>query len=226
MTAHDELAASLSERRSADRGYDETMRFDKSPPPLARALAVTIDKALTTLSRLRRAIKGYATVGRFASHGTGFRFDPDGQYTYGSITVGNEVNLGTRPTILATRARVMIGDHVMFGPNVTIRGGNHRFDITGLYIDEVTDDMKRAEDDRGVVIEGDVWIGGDATILHGVTIGRGSIIGASAVVTRNVPPYSIVGGNPARVIRARFDPDEIAEHERKLARRHDGGTAK
>ena len=67
-----------------------------------------------------------------------------------------------------------------------------------------------------MVIEDEVWVGGGATILHGVTIGRGSVIGAGAVVTKSVPPYSVVAGNPARVIRERWDAATIAAHEAKL----------
>jgi maltose O-acetyltransferase len=168
-------------------------------------------------------VKGYATVNEFASRGDQFEFDPDGIYSYSTIHVGSHVNLGTRPTLLATHGRIVIGDHVMFGPNVSIRGGNHRFDIPGLYVDEVTDHMKRPEDDLGVVIEDDVWIGGGATILHGVTIGRGSIIGAAAVVTKSVPPYSVAAGNPARVIRPRWNAGEIQEHEAALMEREATG---
>lgn len=61
-----------------------------------------------------------------------------------------------------------------------------------------------------VIIGNDVWIGAEAMILSGVTIGDGAVIGARAVVTKDVPPYAIVGGNPARVIRMRFDEATIA----------------
>ena len=59
------------------------------------------------------------------------------------------------------------------------------------------------------VIGNDVWLGYRSTILPGVTIGDGAIIGMGSVVTKDVPPYSIVGGNPAKVIKLRFEPDEI-----------------
>lgn len=190
------------------------MRFHaKQPPTMVVRLARVLDLALGAGGRLRRAVRGYATVGRFGSHGDWFDFDPDGTYSYGSIHVGHHVNLGTRPTLLATRSEIRIGNHVMFGPGVTIRGGNHRFDIPGRYIDTIGDDEKRPQDDPGVVIEDDVWVGGNATILGGVTVGTGSVIAASAVVTKDVPPYSIVGGNPARVIRDRFTPEELAAHQ-------------
>ena len=69
----------------------------------------------------------------------------------------------------------------------------------------------RAWDNRGdIVVGSDVWIGYEAVILSGVTIGDGAIIGARAVVTRDVPPYTIVGGVPARPIRKRFDDAVIA----------------
>ncbi|CAN7472414.1 acyltransferase [Terrabacter sp. LjRoot27] len=161
-------------------------------------------------------IKGHATVGLFASRGDHFDFDPDGYYSYENIHVGHHVNLGTRPTLLATRAQIRIGNHVLFGPGVTIRGGNHRIDVQGVYLDQVDESMKRPDDDLGVVIEDDVWVGGNATILHGVTVGRGSVIGASAVVVRNVPPYSVVVGSPARVVRRRWDSACDASHERQL----------
>jgi acetyltransferase-like isoleucine patch superfamily enzyme len=61
-----------------------------------------------------------------------------------------------------------------------------------------------------VVIGNDVWIGAEAMILSGVTIGDGAVIGARSVVTKDVPPYAIVGGNPARVIRMRFDEATIS----------------
>lgn len=70
--------------------------------------------------------------------------------------------------------------------------------------------------DAPVVIEDDVWAGANVTILKGVTIGRGSVIAAGAVVTKSCPPYSIIGGVPARVIRTRFTPEQIKQHEEML----------
>ena len=152
----------------------------------------------------------------FGSYGRNFRFDPNGDYTYRNIHVGHDVHLGMRPTLNATRATIRIGSRVMFGPEVTIRGGNHRADAVGQFMFGVKDAQKRPEDDLGVVIEDDVWVGTRAVITHGVTIGRGAIVAAGAVVTKSAPPYAVVGGNPAIVIKFRWKVETILEHERLL----------
>lgn len=156
---------------------------------------------------------------RFAGHGRNFSFDPFGVYSYETITVGDNVNLGHRPVMIASRSYIRIGNDVMFGPEVTIRGGNHRIDIVGQPMARITDADKRPEDDPGVTIEDDVWVGTRAIILAGVTIGRGAVIAAGAVVTKSVAPYAIVAGNPARELRKRWDDATIAEHERLLSER-------
>ncbi len=168
---------------------------------------------LVCISRIWRGLRMLLYRPLFGSYGRNFRFDPDGDYTYATIHVGNDVHLGMRPTLNASRSRIRIGNKVLFGPEVTIRGGNHRTDLVGRFIFDVTDAEKRPEDDLGVLIEDDVWIGTRAVIVHGVTIGRGAIVGAGAVVTKDVPPYAIVGGVPARVIRFRWDVETILRHE-------------
>ena len=88
--------------------------------------------------------------------------------------------------------------------------------VLGKFITDIGDDNKLPENDQDVVFEGDNWIGMNSTILKGVTIGRGSIVAAGSVVNRSTVPYSIVGGVPAKVLRMRFTPEEIQEHERIL----------
>lgn len=66
------------------------------------------------------------------------------------------------------------------------------------------------------MIENDVWCGANVTILKGVTIGRGSVVAAGAVVTKSFPPYNIIGGVPAKLLKMRFTPEQIAEHERLI----------
>ncbi|MFH1425975.1 MAG: CatB-related O-acetyltransferase [Candidatus Kerfeldbacteria bacterium] len=96
-------------------------------------------------------------------------------------------------------------------------GGNHRVEWISTYPlhhladckDSLTADPIQTNGD--ITIGNDVWIGRRAIILSGVTIGDGAVVGAGAVVTKSVEPYTIVGGNPARVIRKRFDDSTIAK---------------
>lgn len=133
-----------------------------------------------------------------------------------NISIGDYSSIGEGTKILTTRAKVKIGTHVMFGPGVTIVSGNHRTDVIGKYMSQITDADKRPEDDRDVIIEDDVWIGANATILMGVTIGRGCVIAAGAVVNKDCPPYCVLGGVPARVLKTRFTLEQITEHEKAL----------
>ncbi|MFZ6021556.1 MAG: acyltransferase [Chloroflexota bacterium] len=142
-------------------------------------------------------------------------FDPADHFNFQNIELGDYVAIGKGATFLATESRIILGNKVMVGPNVTIIGGNHNTSVVGKYMYDVLE--KRPGDDEDVVIEDDVWIGSNAVILKGVTIRRGAIVAAGALVTKDVPPYSIVAGVPARVIKLRFDSlDTILEHERIL----------
>lgn len=87
-----------------------------------------------------------------------------------------------------------------------------------MFCGDITEDLKNHDIglDRPVIIEPDVWVGIDVTILMGVRVGRGSTIGAGSVVTKDVPPYSIVAGNPARFIKFYWSIDQIMQHEALL----------
>lgn len=123
------------------------------------------------------------------------------------------------PVILeAGEAGLIIGDYCSIGPNVTIILGNHRADLVSTYpfrtLSHFWPSAEGGQDDHSskgeVIIGNDVWIGAHATIMSGVTIGDGAVIAAQALVTKSVPPYAIVGGNPAKVIRYRFPEMVIA----------------
>lgn len=107
----------------------------------------------------------------------------------------------------------------MFGPHVCLFGGGHNTAVVGKFMVDVTE--KRPSDDLGVVIEDDVWVGSRAMILRGVTIRRGSIIGAGSVVTKTVLPYTVVAGCPAALIGQRFSLDQAVIHERTLYAIHE-----
>ncbi|HED36913.1 MAG TPA: acyltransferase [Ignavibacteria bacterium] len=149
----------------------------------------------------------------FYKCGSNVRFNPYDQFLYDSITFGDDIFVGKGACFFVSKG-LTVGNKVMFGPNVTIRGGNHNTSVLGKYMADVK--IKRQEDDAPVEIEDDVWVGTGVIILKGVTIGRGAIIAAGAVVNRNVEPYSIVGGVPAKHICFRWTADLISKHENIL----------
>ena len=111
------------------------------------------------------------------------------------IELGDNSGIGIDANI---SGKCIIGNNVMMGPQGIIYSRNHRFDDTERPMNE-----QGFYDEKAVVIGDDVWVGGRVTILPGVCVGSHSIIGAGAVVTKNVPEYAIVGGNPAKVIKYR-----------------------
>ncbi len=154
---------------------------------------------------------------QFASCGRNVHFYPVRSYFYyKTIEIGNNVYIGPGAMFLASDSTIKIGDNVLFGPNTSIIGGNHSTHIIGKYMADYTLSDKLPGDDQPVIIENDVWIGSGSIILKGVTVGRGSIIAAGAVVSKKVPPYAIVGGVPAKILKYRWSADEIIEHEKAL----------
>ena len=106
-----------------------------------------------------------------------------------------------------------IGNKVLIACNVAfLNSDDHRYDVVG----KAMWDSGRG-DKYKVIIEDDVWIGHGAILLTPVRVGRGAIVAAGSVVTKDVPRYAIVGGNPAKVIRMRFTPEQIEEHERLVS---------
>jgi acetyltransferase-like isoleucine patch superfamily enzyme len=99
---------------------------------------------------------------------------------------------------------IRIGDRVTIGPDVKILGGNHKIDFTAGHIWDFNDDNPVI---GGIVIGDGVWIGANSIILEGSNIGEGCVVGAGSVVTGFLPPWSVVGGVPARKIRTRFSDD-------------------
>jgi maltose O-acetyltransferase len=119
-------------------------------------------------------------------------------YTGWEIEIGDDSSLGIDCMIPYD---LKVGKDVMMGPFVVIVGGGHEFSRSDIPMR-----LQGRRKYQPVRIEDDVWIGARVIILSGVKIGKGAIIGAGAVVTKDVPPYAICAGNPARVIKYRNQP--------------------
>ena len=110
----------------------------------------------------------------------------------GDVVIGDHTRIGIHNTIIGP---VTIGNHVNLAQGITVTALNHNFDDTTKRIDE------QGIATKPVVISDDVWIGANAVILPGVTIGRHVVVAAGAVVTKDVPDNTIVGGVPATIIK-------------------------
>jgi len=161
-------------------------------------------KKKIALSILRLGAQPYKMLNAWGNRTLGYEV---GEYTYGA------------PMVVFPDGKLKIGKFCSISWNVTIYlGGNHRTDWIALY------PFAGREHDRWPDVEGvdsyltgkgdvtignDVWIGSDVIILSGITVGDGAAIGAGSVVTADVEPYSIVAGNPAKLIKKRFSDDQI-----------------
>lgn len=139
---------------------------------------------------------------------------------YRVVRLGDHVGIGHYCDVSSD---LIVGNHVLVAGSVAFLARDaHLPYILGT----TTFDSPRGDEYR-IVVEDDVWIGHGAIILSGVTIGRGSIVAAGAIVTKDVPPYSIVASPPSVVLKSRFSPEQILFHEAELRRQGViGGGAK
>ncbi len=156
---------------------------------------------------------GYLRGYRFKSAGKCFTVsDLDSFFKKNAIEAGDYVFIGRKAHLYAN---IKIGHFVIIASNVAVVGGDHRFDMVGVPIRFTGRD---GLEERLTVIEDDAWIGHGAIIIAGVKIGRGAIIGAGSVVTKDVPAYAIVAGVPARLVRYRFNEEQQKLHNESLDR--------
>lgn len=140
-----------------------------------------------------------------------------------NLTIGDNFYIGKYSII---ECDAIIGNNVIFANHVSLIGRyDHHYQQVGTptrLASQIRDaDYNWKGLNQKVVVEDDVWIGLGAIVLTGVTIGEGSIVAAGAVVTKDVAPYTIVGGNPARKITNRFDSEEdLAKHKEILNTNH------
>lgn len=129
-----------------------------------------------------------------------------------NIFLYENTQLAGNSFISATNAKFIIKPNCCIAEHLTVHTGNHA-NVVGMFCSDITEANKPKGYDKDVIVESDVWIGCNVTLLSGVHIGRGSIIAAGAVVSKDIPPYAVAGGVPAKVIKFKWTIDQILEHE-------------
>ena len=162
---------------------------------------------------LRRAIPDRKVLGYCGSNTIIEKpcyFDsPNGVYLHENVKVRHNCKI-----INSTTEKVVVKKYSVLAPGCTIISNSHRstvgiphFLLGASHINDKSAD---------VIIEEDVWIGANVTIMAGVIIGRGAVVGACSCVTKSVPPYAVVVGTPAKIVKKKFTFEDTVEHERKL----------
>lgn len=134
--------------------------------------------------------------------------NPANLYLYGN----NGIN---KATILNLNAKFIMKKNSGSADGLKVITGNHAR-IIGTPYRCISESMKPKGLDKDIIVEEDVWIGMNVTLLSGITIGRGSTVASGAVVSRSMPPYCICGGVPAKFIKFYWTIDQIMDHESKL----------
>lgn len=158
---------------------------------------------LHRLDRVKR-LRGWYYSGLMAHAGSNLRVAEQVMINSPAhVSVGDNCYIGTGAQFYPWNAPITIGSNVLIAAGVRMITRKHGFANMSHPM------ARQGYTNAPIVIEDDVWIGFGAVILPGVTVGRGSIVGSNAVVTRSVEPYSIVGGVPARLIRRRAQVQEV-----------------
>lgn len=135
-----------------------------------------------------------------------------------NVFLYEHTKIGAGSVVSTTNAKFIMRKWSGAAEYLQVRTGNH-YQKLGRFYRSVTEQEKKESGkkfDADVIVNEDVWIGCNVTLLSGVTIGRGAIIAAGAVVSKDIPPYAIAGGVPAKVIKFKWTVEQILEHESKL----------
>ena len=170
------------------------MKFKQILGHFLYTIAKPLPSSTSKVKMGQRKLRAFAT--RLIIRECGKNVNIEKGATFSSrLSIGDNSGVGKRASLQGT---VTIGKDVMMGPDCIIYTSNHRFDRTDIPMRE-----QGFYPEEPVVIGDDVWIGGRVIILPGVKIGSHVVVGAGAVVTKDVPDYAIVGGCPAKILKFR-----------------------
>lgn len=163
---------------------------------LYNLFAKNLPVSYAKINLFSKKIRGFCGKLLLESCGTNVNIERGATFS-SKVQIGDNSGIGINAFL---QGRVVIGKNVMMGPECIIYTINHAFSRVDISMRE-----QGLQEEKPVAIGDDVWIGGRVIILPGVKIGSGVIIGAGSVVTKNIPDYAIVGGNPATIRKLRKD---------------------
>lgn len=142
-------------------------------------------------------------------------------YNKNNLVMGHNTNIYSGAVIMNTQAKFIMKENSGSAIGLMVVTGNHVSGIIGKVRKEISDEYKKqlpnpSEYDKDIIVEEDVWLGANVTLLFGSHIKRGATVGNGSVVRTTIPPYSIAIGNPAKVIGFVFTPEQIIEHEKQV----------
>ena len=168
-------------------------------------------KVLNTIEsfKAKRRLKKLGFCGNGAKIG-----EPNLLSDYSKVLLYDGVDIDNGFTLISYSGRFVMKKNSSSAVGLTVVTGNHGRTIGQWF--NISASQHSEDIEKDVVVEEDVWLGANVTLLSGVKVGRGATVGAGAVVRTNVPPYSIVTGNPAKVVGFSLKPEEVIEHEKTL----------
>jgi acetyltransferase-like isoleucine patch superfamily enzyme len=182
----------------------EKVRFNR---PAKKIYLIQIVSALFSLTFIKQVfslfayyIVNYIVGRRMANIGRNSKIHPTVIFRQGErIRIGNNCLINHNNVFQAGKfkGKIIIGDYVQTGPNVMMFAFNHCTEMNGIPM------IQQDYLDGDIIIEDDVWIGAGSVVLAGVHIGKGAVIASGAIVNKDVPSYTIVGGIPAKVLKKR-----------------------
>jgi maltose O-acetyltransferase len=171
-----------------------------------RLVACWLPASTAPGGRLFKKVRVLLARPLLSSAGANINIEQGARFPIGMVSLGDRSGIGIRCHITGP---TVVGNNVMMAPEVVIFTTGHEFGSVDVpMIDQGVTEVRR------VIIGDDVWIGRRAMILPGIVIGDGSVIAAGSVVTKDVAPYSVVGGNPAKLIRSRAPVDATEDEPR------------
>ena len=163
----------------------------------------------------RKYIKNYYYTSRLGYCGSHVKVRKPNAYTnLGNMFLYDRTELFEGFNFLSKTGKFIMKENSGAAQGLTIITGNHSRVVGQSFMQ--SSKVLEQDIEKDIIVEEDVWIGANVTLLAGINVGRGATIGAGSVCFKNIPPYSVAMGNPAKIVGFNFTPEQVIEHEKAL----------